>query len=117
LNQCLAEFAPDWQQAFQTYHAKRKEHVDTLADLCILNFLEMRAHVGSRIFVLKKKLDILLHILFPGWYLPLYTMITFTRIPYAAALKRAKMQQRIVRGALATLGVIFCLILFYWLRN
>jgi kynurenine 3-monooxygenase len=39
---------------------------------------------------------ILLHKLFPRWYLPLYTMIEFTRIPYADAVRRARMQDRFV---------------------
>ena len=36
--------------------------------------------LGSRLFVLRKKLAVLLHRLFPRWYLPLYTMIEFTRL-------------------------------------
>jgi kynurenine 3-monooxygenase len=33
-------------------------------------------------------------------YLPLYTMVTFTRIPYAEAARRARRQDRIVYGSL-----------------
>ncbi len=97
LNQCLADES-DLSRAFATYETLRKENVDTLADLCVENFYEMRDRVGSRWFVLRKKLAIVLHRLFPRWYLPLYTMIEFTRIPYAAALRRAKRQDRVVMG-------------------
>jgi kynurenine 3-monooxygenase len=96
LSRCIAEQGPDWENGFARYESLRKEHTDTLADLCIDNFLEMRDRVGSRWFVLKKKVAILLHQLFPRWYLPLYTMIEFTRIPYADALRRARRQDRIV---------------------
>jgi len=107
LNQCLAEQAADLERAFATYETQRKENVDTLADLCIENFLEMRDRVGSRFFVLRKKLAIVLHRLFPRRYLPLYTMIEFTRIPYAAALRRARRQDRIVLGiGIALIAVI-----------
>jgi kynurenine 3-monooxygenase len=96
LDRCLAEHGSDCENAFRAYEALRKVHSDKLADLCLDNFLEMRDHVGSRWFVLKKKWVILLHKLFPRWYLPLYTMIEFTRIPYADAVRRARMQDRFV---------------------
>ena len=54
-----------------------------LADLCIDNFIEMRDKVGSWLFRMRKRFAILLNKLFPRWYVPLYTMIEFTRIPYA----------------------------------
>src|SRR5262249_12134460 len=71
LSECLAERGPDWEAGFRLYEARRKEHTDTLADLCIDNFIEMRDRVGSRSFRLKKRLEGLLHKLFPRWYLPL----------------------------------------------
>jgi kynurenine 3-monooxygenase len=98
LSRCLAERGTDLEIAFRAYEELRKQHTDTLADLCIDNFLEMRDRVGSRYFIVKKKLAILLHKLFPRWYLPLYTMIEFTRIPYADALRRAQKQNRIAWG-------------------
>jgi kynurenine 3-monooxygenase len=109
LSRCLAEHGPDWERAFGAYESLRKVHTDTLADLCIDNFLEMRDRVGSQWFVVQKKLAILLHRLFPRWYLPLYTMIEFTRIPYADALRRARRQDRIVWGvALGLLVLLLC---------
>src|SRR5262249_6266216 len=45
LGECLALHA-DRGAALAAYEAMRKEHVDTLADLCIDNFLEMRDRVG-----------------------------------------------------------------------
>jgi kynurenine 3-monooxygenase len=113
LNQCLRENGTDLQNAFASYEALRKENVDTLADLCIENFLEMRDRVGSPVFVLRKKLAIGLHRLFPNWYLPLYTMIEFTRIPYAQALRRARAQDRVVRAGLGILVVM--LLVAFWL--
>ena len=61
----------------------RKENTDALAEQCVENFIEMRDRVSSPLFVLRKRLAVLLHWLMPGWYLPLYTMIEFMRIPYA----------------------------------
>jgi kynurenine 3-monooxygenase len=41
--------------------------------------------------------------LLPGIYLPLYTMVTFTRIPYSAGARRARLQDRIVYAGLTVL--------------
>src|SRR5262249_25897634 len=42
LSRSLAAKAPDWSAAFAHFEHERKQHVDTLARLCIDNFLEMR---------------------------------------------------------------------------
>ena len=45
----------------------------------------MRDKTASRTFRAKKKLDHALEAVLPGVYLPLYSMVSFTRIPYATA--------------------------------
>ncbi len=101
LDECLAEFPDDRERAFVEYFSRRKENADALADLAVENFVEMRDKTASKTFRAKKKLDHLLEGLLPGIYLPLYTMVTFTRIPYAMAARRARLQDRIVYGILA----------------
>jgi kynurenine 3-monooxygenase len=111
LNQCLAEKAPDWEAAFRAFEERRKPHTDTLADLCIDNFIEMRDRVSSRMFLLKKKLGILLHKLFPRWYVPLYTLVSFTRTPYAEAVRRARRQDRVVAGLAVAVVCVLLVVL------
>jgi kynurenine 3-monooxygenase len=110
LHRCLQEANWDWEQASARYEALRKEHADVLADLCVENFVEMRDRVASPLFILGKRLAVLLHWLLPRWYLPLYTMIEFTRIPYAEALRRARRQNRVVGAVvlLVVLGIVLC---------
>ena len=100
LDQCLAEFPQDRHRAFAEYFSRRKQNTDALADLAIENFIEMRDKTASRVFRAKKKLDYVLEGLLPGIYLPLYAMVTFTRLPYSMAAKRARSQNRIVFGSL-----------------
>jgi kynurenine 3-monooxygenase len=100
LDECLAEFPDNRERAFAEYFSRRKENADALADLAVENFIEMRDKTASRKFRAKKKLDHLLEGLLPGVYLPLYTMVTFTRIPYAEAARRARRQDRIVYASL-----------------
>ncbi len=87
--------------AFAEYERRRKPHLDALAQLCIDNFVEMRDKVGSPLFVWRKRLAVLLHKVLGRWYLPLYTMVEFTRVGYADAVKRARRQDRWVAAAAA----------------
>jgi len=103
LDECLEEFPENRERAFAEYFRRRKENADALADLAIGNFIEMRDKTASKTFRAKKKLDHALEAALPGMYLPLYTMVTFTRIPYSAAARRARLQDRILYAAIFSL--------------
>jgi len=105
LDQCLAEFPQDRHRAFAEYFERRKENADALADLAVQNFIEMRDKTAAKTFRAKKKLDHLLEGLLPGIYFPLYTMVTFTRIPYAQAARRARLQNGVVYTGLVVLAI------------
>ncbi len=107
LQDCLREFPHDRARAFATYHARRKEHADALADLAIANFVEMRDRVASPIFLVGKRLEAGLHRLFPRWFIPLYTMVSFMRVPYADAVRRARRQWQ-VAGLVAVALLVLC---------
>lgn len=114
LDECLAAFPDNRERAFAEYYLRRKANADALADLAVQNFIEMRDKTASKTFRAKKKLDHFLEGLLPKIYLPLYTMVTFTRIPYAKAAERARRQDRIVYAGLFLLLVAVAL-LFGWL--
>jgi kynurenine 3-monooxygenase len=106
LDECLEEFSGNREHAFAEYFHRRKENSDALADLAIGNFIEMRDKTASKTFRAKKKLDHALEAALPGIYLPLYTMVTFTRIPYATAAKRARVQDALVYASAFVLAAI-----------
>ncbi|HEX5316545.1 MAG TPA: NAD(P)/FAD-dependent oxidoreductase, partial [Candidatus Kapabacteria bacterium] len=108
LDECLEKFANDREHAFAEYFSRRKENAEALADLAIGNFIEMRDKTASRTFRTKKKLDHFLEAALPGIYLPLYTMVTFTLIPYAKAKRRARLQDAIVYAGL--IAIVFIII-------
>lgn len=113
LERCLREGGFDRAAAFAEYDRLRKENVDALADLAIANFLEMRDHVASPAFRLKKKAEKLLHRLLPFWFVPLYTLVTFTRTPYAAAREKARRQWAVVRGAAVFIAMLLLALLLW----
>src|SRR5438309_2039616 len=96
LDECLEKFPHDRHRAFAEYFERRKVNADALADLALENFIEMRDKTASRAFRAKKKIDHFLEAELPGIYLPLYTMVTFNRIPYAEAARRPQLQDRII---------------------
>ncbi len=109
-DQCLAEFPNDRKRAFAEYFARRKDNADALADLAVHNFFEMRDKTASSAFRAKKKLDHTLEGLLPGLYLPLYTMVSFTIIPYAEAQRRARRQDTLVYAGLLGLALLVVLL-------
>jgi kynurenine 3-monooxygenase len=106
LDECLEKFPDNRERAFAEYFSRRKENADALADLALGNFIEMRDKTASKAFRAKKKLDHFLEAALPGIYLPLYTMVTFTRIPYAEAARRARLQDRIVYASLIAIAAL-----------
>jgi len=111
LDECLREFSGDVAEALDTYERRRKRHADALADLAIGNFLEMRDKTASKRFLFGKKVEKVLAKLFPGRFVPLYYMVSFSRTPYADAVHRARAQWRAVFAAagLALLVVLVVL--------
>ena len=104
LDECLQEFPKDRHRAFAEYFQRRKTNADALADLALGNFIEMRDKTASKTFRAKKKLDHFLEAVLPGTYLPLYTMVTFTRLPSAKAKRRARIQYATVYAVLLAIA-------------
>jgi kynurenine 3-monooxygenase len=99
LDECLREFPVDVAEALDTYEKRRKRHADALADLAIANFLEMRDKTASKTFLFGKRVEKVLAKVFPGRFVPLYYMVSFSRTPYADAVSRARTQWRVVFAA------------------
>jgi kynurenine 3-monooxygenase len=99
LDDCLRATPDDRGRAFATFEERRKVHADAIADLALANFVEMRDHVASARFLFQKKVEKMLHRWFPQRFMPLYTMVSFSRIPYADAVTRAAKQDRALRLA------------------
>lgn len=111
LGECVERSGGDLAAAFGEYERLRKPAGDAIADLAIDNFLEMRDHVGSRTFRRRKQFEHWLARTFPGKYLPLYEMVTFSTIPYHEARRRARVQDLIVLAAIAAIGAFLVFLL------
>jgi kynurenine 3-monooxygenase len=74
----------------------RRAHTDVLCELSKANFIELKQKVRSPLFLARKRLDLLIHRAWPETWIPLYTMVAHTTIPYAEALARSRRQNRIL---------------------
>jgi kynurenine 3-monooxygenase len=103
LSVCLGQGGEDYELAFKAYQRLRKKHTDAMAQLSKENFTEIRDKVRSPFFVLYKNIDLLLNKLFPGIWVPLYSLIMYTNIPYADAIARVKKQEQLLKWFALTL--------------
>ncbi len=104
----------DRARAFAAFFERRKPDADALDDLARDNFVEMRDRVASRRFLAVKALKQLLARLLPGRFEPLYTMVTFSRRPYAEAVAKAR-RQDLVLGVAAAILVVAIVAVVVWL--
>jgi kynurenine 3-monooxygenase len=111
LGECVERSGHDLEAAFAEYQRLRKPAGDAISQLALDNFIEMRDKVGSPAFRRRKQAEHWLARTFPKWYTPLYEMVTFSNIPYHEAVRRARLQDRVVLalGAAAVAFVLFLL--------
>lgn len=88
--------------ALEHYARARKPDADAIADLALDHYHDMASRSASAYFRLKRRLEIVLNKYFPRTFLPLYSMISFSNIPYAQAIARAEKQDRIMGTMIAT---------------
>lgn len=82
----------DWASAFSEFEAIRKPDVDAIADMALDNYVEMRSSVRDDRYVLKRELALELERRWPDRFIPRYSMVMFSTMPYAEAQRRAEVQ-------------------------
>jgi kynurenine 3-monooxygenase len=96
LMELLDQHGADWNRVFSAFERARKVNTDAIADLAIENFVEMRDRVGDPRFLFRKNVELALQEKYPQRFVPKYSMVTFLRVPYATALKRGQVQDRML---------------------
>jgi kynurenine 3-monooxygenase len=100
LTELLDQQPSDWPAVLAAYQQQRPPHADAIGELALANFLEMRDLVADPRFLLRKKIEAQLHARFPQHWVPLYTMVTFSHLPYAEALRLGQRQEAIMRAVM-----------------
>jgi kynurenine 3-monooxygenase len=92
----LDRHGPDWSKLFQEFEHARKHNTDSIAEMALENFVEMRDRVADPKFLFRKKAELALEAKYPRRFVPKYAMVTFHRIPYSVAFSRGKIQDRLL---------------------
>ncbi|MCI0703450.1 MAG: FAD-dependent monooxygenase [Planctomycetia bacterium] len=90
------QFGGKWEDIFPRFFEARKKNADAIAQLALDNFIEMRDTSGDPRFALKRQLEHQLEERYPGRFFSKYAMVSFHRFPYAEALARGRVQDRIL---------------------
>ncbi|MEM6736071.1 MAG: NAD(P)/FAD-dependent oxidoreductase [Bacteroidota bacterium] len=90
-----------WRKFLKQYSITRKKDADAISDLALHNFLEMRDHVANPNFLKRKELETKIQEAYPEEWIPLYSMVTFSDLPYSEALRLGKVQTRVLEEFLS----------------
>jgi kynurenine 3-monooxygenase len=92
----------DWETTLKAYEKSRKKDTDSIAELAIDNFLEMRDHVANPIFQEKRKLEMALEENYPDEYSSKYSLVTFNEnIGYHEAMTKGRAQDKAILNMIA----------------
>lgn len=100
LDSMYEAYQGDWSKILPAFAVRRKPDGDAIAELAQRNFIEMRDLVGDPQFLLRKKIAARLHEKYPD-FLPVYSMVTFSNIPYATALHEDDAQNQLFADILS----------------
>ena len=106
LTECILEYGDDdWVVLLEEYERRRRPNTNAIADLCVDHFVELRDLVSDVRFLLRKEVERRLNLFYPEQFKDLYSMITFTCMPYTEALRVGRKQYLIVDRILGVEGV------------
>lgn len=112
LDELISKHNGNFGAVLAEFSRTRQPSCEGLADLSLANFVEMRHHTASRLFLFKKRVEAVLHKLLGDRWIPLYSMVAFTRLPYNVAKSRGERQDKIINyGGSALIALATCLIL------
>ena len=105
LNDLMHKHNENWEADFKEYNETRKKDGDALQDLSLDNYYEMRDYVADERFLLRKKIEAKYTKLYPNKWLPLYSQVTFSNIPYHVAYNQGKIQDSIMEEVMQTANI------------
>jgi kynurenine 3-monooxygenase len=90
----------DWETIFNAFSSAQVKNGHAIADMALENYLEMRDHVNDPEYKKRRDMELKLERMFPGQFIPRYSMVSFHQIPYAEVYKRGGKQFKIISDVL-----------------
>ena len=103
----IDEHADNNREALKLFSNMRKKDTDTIADLALENYVEMRQKTNSLLFVARRNLEQFLELLLPSsWQCgDIHSLVSFTNIPYSVVVQKVEKQNQIIDACL-TAGAV-----------
>lgn len=105
LDELMADFGGDWETLFDRFQQSRKANTDAIAELALQNFTEMREKTVDPVYLLRKDIELHLTATYPDLWTPLYSMVSFSNIPFAEVLEISRRQEQLMDKIMAMEGV------------
>jgi kynurenine 3-monooxygenase len=97
LSALINEYKDDWATILKMYEEKRKPNGDAVAQLALLNFVEMRDKVADPVFLERKKIEKELGKRYPDQFISVYEMVSFSHTPYDTAIRCIRTQEQLLQ--------------------
>lgn len=101
MDELIEKHNHDWSKILPEFQKSRKPDADAIAELALRNYIEMRDLVADPDFILRKKIENRFYDKYPDKWMPLYSQVTFSHIPYDEALKKGIEHDKIMEKIMA----------------
>ena len=91
----------DIASALAAFTAQRQPNALAIQAMALENYVEMSSKVASPSYLLERELGKIMAQRQPTRFIPRYSMVTFSRLPYAQALARGQIQEQLLKFAVA----------------
>lgn len=85
-----------WGSIFSDFEIQRRPNAHAIAEMALENYLEMRDAVADPRYQLRRQLELELARRLPGRFIPRYSLVMFTSLPYAQARERGRLQRELL---------------------
>lgn len=96
LSGLMDKYGDDWATILKLYAEKRRPNGNAVADLALMNFIEMRDKVADPKFLERKKIEKELGKRYPDQFVSVYEMVSFSHTPYSTAIQCIQAQDQLL---------------------
>jgi kynurenine 3-monooxygenase len=96
LSRLMDAHGEDWTSILKEYERRRKANGDAVAELALMNFVEMRDKVADPRFLERKKIEKQLGIRYPEQFTSIYELVSFSHTPYDTVMHCIGAQDRLL---------------------
>ena len=115
INEFIIKYDGNWDKIFSRFSDVQVPNGHAIADMAIENYIEMRDSVNDPMFIKRRELEFELESRFTERFVPRYSMVSFTTIPYSEVYRRGLLQLGLIDNYIA--GKISKSVLYEQIKN